>query len=117
MDPAEPRPELIGTWFRSFEEEADGVLIFRPPDYPFPPARAPRPAVRLEAGGTAVALRGGPSDQLEPAPGTGSWAAIGSTLVLRTAELSGDFHLEVVDPDRLVLRRLPVSPDRTESPE
>jgi hypothetical protein len=35
--------------------------------------------------------------------------------VLRTAEFAGDFSVDVVEPDRLVVHRRPVPPDRTES--
>ena len=107
MDAGKRRPELTGTWLRSFEEETEDDLVFRPPDFPFPPARAPRPALRLDQDGTAVALHPGPGDRPEPQPGSepGHWAVHESTLSLRTAQLSGDFTLDVVTADRLVVRR------------
>jgi hypothetical protein len=105
MDPEELRRTLIGTWFRSPEEESEGELVFRSPDYRFPPARAPRPAVRLAEDGTAVSLRGGPTDRLEVEGETpGHWTVDGSTLRLRTPGLTGDFAVQAVEPDRLVVR-------------
>jgi len=109
MDPGELRRKLTGTWFRSFEEESDGRLVFRSPDYPFPPARAPRPALRLDRDGSAASLRGGPTDRHEVQAGPGAepgcWEVDDSTLSLQTPQLSGKFVLEAVDPDRIVVRR------------
>jgi hypothetical protein len=104
---------LHGTWLRSFEEERPGSpeLIFRPASYPFPPARAPRPALRLHDDGSAVALGAGPDDRPTPLGDAGSWALDGDTLSLRTGGLSGQFTLETVEPDRLVVRPIEQSTD------
>jgi len=37
--PASLAQRLVGTWFRSHEEDVSGRLVFRPSDYDFPPAR------------------------------------------------------------------------------
>jgi hypothetical protein len=37
--PASLAQRLVGTWFRSHEEDVAGRLVFRPADYDFPPAR------------------------------------------------------------------------------
>jgi hypothetical protein len=109
MDSGELRRKLTGTWFRSPEEESEGELVFRSPDYPFPPARAPRPAVRLAEDGTAVSLRAGPTDRLEVQDDgvAGHWAVDEATLTLRTPDLSGEYTLEAVEPGRLVVRPCP----------
>lgn len=114
--------ELSGTWFRSFEEESGSDLVFRPPAFDFPRSRRPRPALRLHPDGTAVALRGGPSDRPEPVPtggtgrgsgleaetsereASGRWAVQDSTLTLDTPDLAGTFWVEAADSTRLVIR-------------
>lgn len=106
-DPEQVRAVLTGTWFRSFEEETGDELVFRPPGYVFAPARAPRPALRLNGDGTAAALRGGATDRPEAGPGPGRWSLDASTLSLQTPDLAGTFTLEQVDPDRLVVRPRP----------
>jgi hypothetical protein len=126
-DEGQRRQELTGTWYRSFEEETGGELVFRPPGFAFPPARAPRPALRLHADGTLAALRGGPGDQLEVVAGaeagggpggetSGRWSAEDSTLTLQTPQLSGDFILEADAPGRLVLRPRPTPGRPADSP-
>lgn len=78
---------LRGTWYRSFEEEQAGSpdLVYRPAGFPFPPMRAPRPALRFGPEGVS-AFGAGPDDRsvpLGPAPG---------------------FTVVVAEPDRLVIR-------------
>jgi hypothetical protein len=107
MDPVKLRNELTGTWLRSFEEETSGEYVFRSRGFAFPRTRAPRSELRLRADGTVVALGAGPTDRLEVRPGLGEWSVRGSTLSLRTPPLTGEFTLEVIEPDRLVLRREP----------
>ena len=104
-EPGQLRPELIGTWYRSFEEETDGEIVLRAPNYPFPPTRVPRPALRLKADGTAIVLHMGPADRLEEAGHPGRWAVRDATLSLQTAQLFGEFTLDVLEPDRIVVRR------------
>jgi hypothetical protein len=110
-EPGKLPPELIGTWFRSFEEESNGDIILRAPSYSFPPTRVPRPALRLKDDGTATVLRGGPADRLEGGE-PGRWTVCGATLRLETAQLFGEFPLVTVDPDRIVIRRPSVSTGR-----
>ncbi|MBT2511094.1 hypothetical protein J7I98_35795 [Streptomyces sp. ISL-98] len=38
----EASPGLFQYWVHSYEEDADGVMVFRPADYLFPPARGRR---------------------------------------------------------------------------
>ena len=111
MDPVTPRDELTGTWLRSFEEETGEEYVFRPPGFAFPRTRAPRSELRLHADGTVVALGAGPADRPEVRPGLGRWSVRGATLSLRTPPLTGEFTLEVIEPDRLVLRREPDATD------
>jgi hypothetical protein len=100
--PGELRGRLAGTWYRSFEEEHGEDLVFRPPSYTFPAARAPRPALRLSDDGTAAALVAGPDDRARGE--TGSWTLDGVTLGVRTPQLTGDFLVQDVEADRLVVR-------------
>jgi hypothetical protein len=62
-DPAAPElPEQIfRRWVRSQEEDTDDELVFRPPDYSFPPARG-RAALEFGPGGEFVDLEIAPTD-------------------------------------------------------
>ena len=46
---------LIGRWIHSHEEDTPNVQIYRPADYPFPPARG-RDGLEFRAGGDLVYL-------------------------------------------------------------
>jgi hypothetical protein len=74
----------------------------RRPDYPFPPARG-RVAVTLKPGGEVDARRPGPDDR--SLPGAGGWSLSGSRLVISAPGLAGEFDVESVDEQTLVLRR------------
>lgn len=39
---SEPPPGLFRSWFHSYEEDHGDVRVYRPDDYPFPPARGRR---------------------------------------------------------------------------
>ena len=90
-----------GIWVHSHEEDGEGVQVYRPPTYDFPPARG-RESIELQAGGALVDRGPGPTDV--PAEAEGTWALRGETLVLRSA--AGERALDVVaaEDDQLVLR-------------
>ena len=46
-----PTPShLLGHWIHSHEEDSDGITVYRPQSYAFPPARG-RAALELRSGG------------------------------------------------------------------
>ncbi|ARZ67156.1 hypothetical protein SMD11_1495 [Streptomyces albireticuli] len=49
----EPPTGLLQYWVHSFEEDSPGVTVYRPDDFPFPPARG-RKGMEFLAGGVFV---------------------------------------------------------------
>lgn len=94
---------LLGRWLHSHEESSGGRLVFHPPSYPFPPARGRR-GILLEKDGSARAEFPGPTDKTEQR--SGSWSTAGNKLTLNAAPWSGDYEIESIKPDSLVLRQL-----------
>ena len=93
---------LAGRWMHSFEEDHDGIQVFRPVDYDFPRARG-RAGIEFQPDGTFVDWAIGRGDanearlgQWEPAPGGR----------IRVSAGDGPQVLEVVrvEPDRLEIR-------------
>ena len=91
-------PELFQHWMRSHEEESGDVQVYRPADYPFPPARGRR-GFELKRDGELVLYGPGPPDK--PEATTERWSPAGSGRVR-----AGDRELEIVsvEPDRLTAR-------------
>ena len=96
---------LAKTWVHSHEEDKEGLQVFRPADYPLPPARG-RDALRLEADGSLVKSIPGPDDRTSTQP-AGKWKVDGKKLILeQQGGTSKEYVIERVDPDKLLLRPL-----------
>ncbi|MZF84901.1 hypothetical protein [Streptomyces sp. SID5643] len=102
----EPPSDLFRSWLHSYEEDDDDVRVYRPDDFPFPPARGRR-GMEFAPDGTFVDHPLGRGD----APGTvpGRWRLVAD----RRIELTfggdrPDRALEIVrcDADVLQVRRL-----------
>lgn len=94
--------QLAGRWVHSHEESDDQRIVFRSPEYDFPPARG-RQALTFEPGGGLVVEHPGPTDRGETARGT--WTAKKKVLTIDGLGWSGDYEVESVDAHQLVLRR------------
>ncbi|MDY7089520.1 MAG: hypothetical protein SYR96_30990 [Actinomycetota bacterium] len=93
--------DLFQRWYRSFEEDTDDQVVYRPGDYPFPPSRAPRPSLEFRPGGGFVEYAAGPADRAVPS--RGSWeAAEGDGVRVRGG--AGSRTLRIVAHDAQVLR-------------
>jgi hypothetical protein len=106
-DPMTPSKHaaLAKTWVHSHEEDKEGLQVFRPADYPLPPARG-RDALRLEPDGSLVKSIPGPDDRASALP-AGSWKVDGKKLILeQQGGTSKEYVIERVDPDKLLLRPL-----------
>jgi hypothetical protein len=94
------------TWTRSYEEDFDERIVYRPATFPFPPGRRPRTSLQLEHSGRFVHL-GIPAPADRRTASIGSWDLDGNTLAL---QLKGQpvqrFQIENMDEQRLVLRRI-----------
>lgn len=94
-------PNLAGIWIHSHEEDHDGLQVYRPAGYPFPPARG-RNSLTLEPDGSARSGSPGPDDRGTTAEG--SWLLAGSQLTVRSANLTATFDVLAADRDQLTLR-------------
>ena len=58
-----------GSWTHSFEEDADGVEVYRPTaTFPFPPSRKGRKVLEFEAGAGNMAAGGMRMTSMSPGP-------------------------------------------------
>jgi hypothetical protein len=98
----------IGRWGHSFEEDHDGVRVYRPAGYDFPRARG-RDGIEFREDGSFVDWAVGPGDAAQPREGT--WApgaetesldvttAAGERRTVRVVRFEdGRLELEVGDP-------------------
>jgi hypothetical protein len=97
---------LVGLWFRSFEEEDGSRTVYRGRSYAFPPSRAPRPSLQLDADHGVVFGGPGPAD--ETVGVGGGWdveaAADEEVLVLRHDGWDERYVIEHAGDEHLVLR-------------
>ena len=99
-----PLQGLAGRWVHSFEEDHDGIAVYRPFDHELPPARG-RDGIEFADDGSFTEWAVGRGDAREPIPG--HWWTAESDAVAVTTERGGEQVLEVVSlaPDRLEVRR------------
>jgi hypothetical protein len=98
VDPA----SLVGSWSHSHEEDDEGVQVFRPVDYDFPPARG-RESFTLRPDGTAVAGLPGPDDR-GISTDEGTWQLQGDVLNIRVPGWTASYEVVSTAPQRLELR-------------
>jgi hypothetical protein len=97
---------LEGRWVRSYEEDTDDELVFRPASYDFPPTRRGRRSIELCADGAYIEQAPGAVDAPEESA-RGSWSVDGDHLVLAT-ERGGEadaWEITAAEPDRLTVKR------------
>lgn len=92
---------MVRRWSHLFEEDHEGVLVYRPDDLEFPPARG-RDGIEFKADGSFVNWAIGRGDVPEARPGTWQLDPEGR---LRVTTPRGErvFDLVTVGPDRLEL--------------
>lgn len=96
-------PSLFRSWVHSFEEDTEGVTVYRPEDHPFPPARG-RGGMEFAPDGVFVNHPVGPGDAPDAVPGR--WRLVGDRR-LALSYPRGDRperELEIVHCDERVLR-------------
>jgi hypothetical protein len=97
-DPA----SLVGSWSHSHEEDDEGVQVFRPVDYDFPPSRG-RESFTLRPDGTAVAGLPGPDDR-GISTDEGTWQLQGDVLHIRCPGWAATYEVVGAASQRLELR-------------
>ncbi|MEU4484588.1 hypothetical protein [Streptomyces purpurascens] len=102
----EPSSDLFRSWIHSYEEDHEDVRVYRPDDYPFPPARGRR-GMEFAPDGTFVDHPLGRGDA--PAAVPGRWRLVADRHIALTFDgARPDRELEIVRCDASVLhvRRL-----------
>ena len=98
------RQSLLNRWTHSHDEDRPGLMVFRPGDWDFPPARGRR-SFELRADGSLVAAKPGPTDQTVTSEG--KWRlAPGGILELERPDGSSRFDVVEVEADKLVVREM-----------
>ena len=90
----------MGRWTHSFEEDHDGLTVYRRDDFAFPPARGRR-GVEFRPDGSFVDWAIGRGDA--PEPRNGRWQPSG--VIARAGDMPGSARVVTVTPDRLELRQ------------
>ncbi|HID49085.1 MAG TPA: hypothetical protein EYP40_05650 [Chromatiales bacterium] len=96
-------PILARRWIEIREESKDDILVFRPEDYPVPPARGRR-HLELSAEGQGRALGEGSTDRLETTS-EGDWTTDGRTLRLSIPGWEGEYEILDLRDTILSLRK------------
>ena len=95
--------QLFQRWGHSFEEDLEGVLVYRPADYDFPRARG-RDGIEFQADNSYIDWVIGPGDARAPRPGTWQVADDGRLHVTTAAGERRLVEVVRVAPDRLEVR-------------
>ena len=98
------RAELARDWVEVSEEGDGNRIVLRPQNYPIPPSRGARRHLRLAPSGGVRSLAAGAGDAIE-SKGQGHWSLSGETLRLDLGGWEGDYAIEELGTDKLVLRR------------
>jgi hypothetical protein len=94
---------IARNWIEIREDSKDGTFVFRPDDYPVPPARGRRHLELTEIGESRT-LGAGPTDRLET-KSEGKWTIDGEILRLNIQEWEGEYEIENLQDTILVLRK------------
>jgi hypothetical protein len=93
---------LAGSWVHSHEEDHEGIQVFRPVSYDFPPSRG-RESFTLRPDGTAVAGLPGPDDR-GISTDDGNWQLHGDVLHVRCPGWAATYQIVAASSQRLDLR-------------
>ena len=94
---------LIGRWFHSHEEDTVDAQIYRPADYPFPPARG-RDGLEFRPGGELVYLGIARADGTEESNGRWTLEASNQIRIDVENDRIEPFTIEVISCDEETLR-------------
>ncbi|RIJ36934.1 hypothetical protein [Pontibacter oryzae] len=98
--------ELVGkTWLHSFEEDEDGVWVYRPNTFDFPPSRG-RTGFSLEPGGVIKRYEIAPADGLQEEEG--EWEQLDTNLYrIQMGEGSNppvQYQIRILAQDKTILK-------------
>jgi hypothetical protein len=113
---ADPPPAIFRRWVHSREDDADGLEVFRPEGFEFPPSFG-RDGFEMHENGEFVQEDVGPADGIVRV--AGRWAALGPLRVAVSfsgAAARAGFTVEIVTVDDAVLR-IRRAPQQTTQPD
>lgn len=102
-----PPRDALKHWVRAQEEDQQGLNVYRPADYPLPPARG-RTGFELLPDGEAVYYGIGPTDRSETIPGRWVFEEPARLEIELPGSRFGNISMEIVsiEPNRLAVRQL-----------
>lgn len=95
--------KLEGTWLHAHEEDQEGVLVYRPNTYAFPPSRG-RTGFAFDRAGLFTQYDIAPTDGLEGHEGTWKLDGDNTVLISLDAKQEPDYRLEIVSLENNVLK-------------
>ncbi len=96
-------PDLLyGRWVHSHEESKGDRIVFRTPDFDFPPSRG-RSAITLMQNDETMVEYPGPTDRTVRA--TGSWKLEDNALTLTGPFWAGRYLVETVNKELLIVNK------------
>lgn len=98
-----PPAQLFKHWQHSFEEDHGDIQVFRPAEYPFPPARG-RAGIEFRSDGTSVRYAIGRGDA--PSAQLGQWRMTGQNRLQVQSQASSEAaggNIEIVRVDDSIL--------------
>lgn len=94
---------LFQRWWHSFEEDREGITVYRPDDYDFPLARG-RGGLEFQADGTFIDYPVGPADAPESTLGRWHFAENRRLVISFTGSAKPDRELAIVRCDERILQ-------------
>ena len=95
--------QLEGTWLHAYEEDDNGVQVYRPNTYAFPPARG-RTGFAFDRAGLFTQYDIAPTDGLEGRKGTWKMAGDHTMRIALDDKKDPDYQLEIVSLQDNVLK-------------
>jgi len=87
---------VVGQWMHSFEEDSGDLRVYRPQNYPFPPARG-RDGMEFLADGTFVDRGIGPTDAHQETRGRWEYLGSGQVRISAPGTRQAERTIEIVE--------------------
>jgi len=96
---------LYGVWYRSYEDDRDGVIAYRPKGYDFPPVRG-REKMEILKGGQILEYRISPSDAYLKVKGHFTYCNQDNVLIFSFDDQEGEKKrsYRIIELDKSILK-------------